>query len=125
MAAIMAEAMNNASAKLVLTSKEQYTVDVYSNGNKASTVPMYSGWYTGRLENYGYPKTAPFYAGNGSSIRLIAGKTGYETIPKNCFVTAGEHDENGTLYVCFQVGGASSKDSTYATREIYQKYAKN
>ena len=125
MALMMAEAMNNAAAKFVLSSYEQYFVDVYRDGVKSERVAMWSGWCSGRLEKFGYPKTAARYAGKGSDILLIAGKTGYETVPKYCFVTAGEHDQNDTLYVCVQVGGASPSDSTYATREIYQTYAKD
>ena len=96
---------------------------------------MWSGWYTGRLEAYPYVsptsgKKAVKYAGNLSDIELIAGKTGYETIPMNCFVTAGKNDETGTLFVCVQVGriqetdtGVNAKTSTDDTREIYQRYA--
>ena len=123
MATIMAAAMNNAAAKTVLTSTKQYTVDIYANGVKTSPLSMYSGWYTGRLEKYRYGAAAAYYAGNGSDIRLIAGKTGYETLPKYCFVTAGENDETGTLFVCVQVGGVDPKTSTDDTREIYQKFA--
>lgn len=125
MATIMAAAMQNETAKKVLTLKDPYVFDIYTAGEKTSSVSMYSGWYTARLEKYPYGKAAAYYAGNGSSIRLIAGKTGYETVPKYCFVTAGEHDEKGTLYVCVQVGADNPKASTDDTREIYQKFAKN
>ena len=125
MATIMAAAMQNATAKKVLTARDPYIFDLYIGGTKTSSVSMYSGWYTARLEKYPYGKAAAYYAGNGSSIRLIAGKTGYETVPKYCFVTAGEHDEKGTVYVCVQVGADSPKASTDDTREIYQKFAKN
>ena len=123
MATIMAAAMNNATAKTVLTAKDRYVVDVYVAGKPSSSVEMWSGWYTGRLEKYPYGKAAPYYAGNGSDIRLIAGKTGYETIPKYCFVTAGQNDVTGTLFVCVQVGGSSAKASTDDSREIYQQFA--
>ena len=123
MAAIMAAAMNNATAKKVLTAKDQYFVDIYGNGVKQGSFSMWSGWYTGRLEKYPYGSAAPYYAGNGSDIRLIAGKTGYEDIPKCCFVTAGQNDETGTLFVCVQVGASTAKISTDDVREIYQKYA--
>ena len=123
MATIMAAAMNNEAARIVLTSKQQYLFDVYTNGVKSGTVSAYSGWYTKRLEKYPYGAAAPYYAGNGSDIKLIAGKTGYETIPKHCFVTAGENDVTGTLFICVQVGGASPKESTDDTREIYQEFA--
>lgn len=130
MAAIMAAAMNNAAATKVLTAKQQYTATIYVGGKTSSTVSMWSGWYTGRLEKYPYGGAAPKYAGNGSDIELIAGKTGYETIPMNCFVTAGKNTETGTLFVCVQVGRIQSADtavnakiSTDDTREIYQRYA--
>ena len=132
MAAIMAAAMNNEAATKVLTAKDQYTADIYINGTKNSglAVPMWSGWYTGRLEAYPYGGAAAKYAGGGSDIELIGGKTGYESIPTNCFVTAGRNDQTGTLFVCVQVGRISasepsvnSKGSTDDTREIYQKYA--
>ena len=123
MATIMAVAMNNPVAEKVMTSYNSYTADLYVNGAKSASVSMYSGWYTGRLEKYPYGGAAAKYAGNGSDIMLVAGKTGYEAIPKYCFVTAGRNDETGTLFVCVQVGGAGPKESTDDTREIYQKYA--
>lgn len=123
MSIIMAAAMTNSAAKTVLMSTDLYSFDVYTNGVATSSASVWSGWYTGRLEKYRYGAAAAYYAGNGSDIRLIAGKTGYETIPKYCFVTAGENDQTGTLFVCVQVGGASAKDSTDDTREIYQEFA--
>lgn len=134
MAAIMAAAMNNESAAKVLMSKDFYEVDIYSydgDADDAITVGMWSNWFTGRLEEYKYPKTAAKYAGNGSDIELIGGKTGYETIPTHCYVTAGRNDVTGTLYVCVQVGRIndtqekiSAETSTDDSRVIYQKYAK-
>ena len=131
MAAIMAAAMNNDTAAKVLMRTELYTVDVYTNGEITETVNMYSGWYTGRLEKYRLSGTAPKYAGNGSDIMLIGGKTGYEDIPAYCYVTAGQDDTTGRRYVCVQVGRINSeqeyigeKQSTNDTRTIYQKYAK-
>ncbi|MBQ8818313.1 MAG: D-alanyl-D-alanine carboxypeptidase [Clostridia bacterium] len=131
MAAIMAAAMNNEAARSVLTNKEKYTVDIYVDGKATETASMYTAWYTSRLEAYRYPNTAPKYAGNGSDIELIGGKTGYETIPTNCYVTAGKNDVTGTLYVCVQVGriddktqtAISAQTSTNDNRVIYQKYA--
>lgn len=124
MATIMAAAMNNDAAKIVLTATSQYTFEIYRDGSKYASRSVWSGWYTGRLEAYRYGKAAPKYAGNGSDIAIIAGKTGYETVPKYCFVTAGQNDVTGTLFVCVQVGGADPKASTDDTREIYQKFAK-
>ena len=123
MAVIMAAAMSNNAAKTVLTSTDLFSFDVYVNGTLSTSASVWSGWFTGRLEKYPYGAAAPYYAGNGSDIRLIAGKTGYETIPKYCFVTAGQNEETGTLFVCVQVGGTSPKVSTDETREIYQKFA--
>ena len=132
MAAIMAAAINNETAKTVLGSKALYRVDIYVGGEKVNTVGMYSNWYTGRLEKYQYENTNPKYAGNGSDIEIIGGKTGYETVPMNCYVTAGINDVTGTMYVCVQVGRISddqpeisAKTSTDDNRLIYQKYAKD
>ena len=135
MAAIMAAAMNNEAATKVLTSRDQYVADIYINGVKGSVpaVPMWSGWYTGRLEEYPYVapngKKATEYVGQGVSVKFLAGKTGYESIPTNCFVTAAKHD-NGTVFVCVQVGriisdapSINSSTSTKDTRNIYQDYA--
>lgn len=130
MAAIMAAAMSNESAKTVLTSKSLYTVDIYNNAVKASDISMWSAWYTGRLESNKLNGVAPHYVGGGSDIMIVAGKTGYETIPTNCFVTAGENDITGRKYVCVQVGRTdeisekiSTNQSTNDTRNIYRKYA--
>ncbi len=125
MATIMAVAMNNPVAKKILTANSLYTVDFYENGEKSANVSLYSGWYTARLEKYPYGKAAPYYAGNGSDVRLVAGKTGYEDKAGYCFVTAGINEKTGTLYVCVQTNGASVKESTDDSREIYQAYAKN
>ncbi len=132
MAAIMAAVMNNSAASSVITKTEEYTLELYEGGQKTGeSVSMWSGWYTGRLEKYRWGKAAAKYAGNGSDIAIIAGKTGYETVPTNCFVTAGEDSETGRKYVCVQVGrttaeqtSVNTKTSTDDTRLIYQKYAK-
>ncbi|MBE6577338.1 MAG: D-alanyl-D-alanine carboxypeptidase [Ruminococcaceae bacterium] len=132
MAAIMAAAMNNEAAAAVLTSKDYYTVDIYVDGQKAEEKGMWSGWYTGRLEEYRLSGVAPKYVGGGSDVMITAGKTGYEDIPTNCFVTAAENDTTGRKYVCVQVGRTDSsqdtvntKTSTDDTRNIYRKYAKD
>ena len=131
MAAIMAAAMSNKVANAVLKSNQRYVVDIYTDGKKTSEAGMWSAWYTGRLEEYKYQNTAPYYAGKGSDIMIIGGKTGYETIPTSCFVTAGLDDVTGKMYVCVQVGRidktqntVNSSTSTYDTREMYWKYAK-
>ncbi len=132
MAAIMAAVMNNPAAYEVITSTEQYFVDVYASGQKTEeSVPMWAAWYTGRLEKYRWGKAAAYYAGNGSDIKIISGKTGYEDLPSYCFVTSAIDDVTGRKYVCVQVGRTtkdqtetSPKISTDDTRLIYQKYAK-
>lgn len=131
MAAIMAAAMNNETATAVLGRKEMYTVDIYKNGESSDESSAWSAWYTGRLEEYQYSGTNPKYAGKGSDIEIVGGKTGYETIPKCCFVTAGVNDITGRRYVCVQVGRidesqptVDEETSTFDTREMYWKYAK-
>ena len=91
---------------------------------------MWSGWYTGRLEKYRWGAAGAPWAGNGSDIKIISGKTGYEDIPTACFVTAATDTETGRNYVCVQVGRIDSnqgkidsKISTDDTRLMYQKYA--
>lgn len=135
MAAVMAAAVNNETAEAVLTSKSQYAVDIYINGVKneeaSASTKMWSNWYTGRLEGNKLPGVAPYYPGGGSDVMLIAGKTGYETIPKCCFVTAGCDDKTKRVYVCVQVGRTDESQptvdeaqSTNDTRYIYRTYAK-
>lgn len=132
MAAIMAAAMNNPAAKAVLGSYEKYNVDIYEDGEiSGDPMGMWCAWYTSRLEAYKYANTAPYYAGKGSDIMIVGGKTGYETVPMSCFVTAGVDTETGREYVCVQVGRLSKEDkeintsaSTYDTRTMYWKYAK-
>ena len=139
MAAIMAAAMNNAAATAVLTKIEQYHVDFYVNGTideeASATASMWSNWYAGRVQEHPYVapngKKATIYVGNGSDVKFIAGKTGYESIPRNCFVSAGMDDQTERRYVCVQVGrindtqnNITASESTADTRVIYQKYAK-
>ena len=132
MAAIMAAAMANEKAKTVLTNSQQYMVEVYKNGKKDedASIAVWSGWYTGRLEKYRWGAAGAPWAGNGSDIKIISGKTGYEDIPTSCFVTAATDTETGRNYVCVQVGRidsnqekVTSKISTDDTRLMYQKYA--
>ena len=132
MAAIMAAAMNNAAAKTVLTKYDKYTVDVHHNGETLEK-SMWSGWYTGRLEVKAskYNGAGTQWPGGGSDVKIVGGKTGYEEIPTNCFVTAGIDDITGREYVCVQVGRIDktqntidSTTSTRDTRAMYRKYAK-
>ena len=132
MAAIMAAAMANEKAKTVLTSNHLYSVDIHMDKkkNEDASFAMWAAWYNSRLEKYPWGKAAPYYAGNGSDIKIIGGKTGYEDIPTSCFVTAATDTETGRNYVCVQVGRidsnqekVTSKISTDDTRLMYQKYA--
>lgn len=123
MATIMAAAMNNPVAQKVLTANSLYTVDFYENGKITSNDSLYSGWYTARLEKYPYGAAAAYYAGNGSDIRLIAGKTGSEDKAGYCFVTMGKNTATGTLFVCVQTNALSPEESTQDSRKIYQDYA--
>lgn len=122
MAIIMAAAMNNPAAELVLTSTQQYYVDIYKNEAKSGSFGMQTAWVVSRLEEYKFGKEAWYYAGNGSDVRLIAGKTGYETNAGYCFVTVGRNEETGTLYVCVQGGASSARQSTLDNKKIYQLY---
>lgn len=130
MSAIMAAVMNNETATAVITRTDMYTADIYQNGEKNKTVSMWSDWYRGRLEEYKWGAAAAYYAGNGSDIKIVAGKTGWETVPTSCFVTSAYDDVTGRKYVCVQVGridknqdSISPKISTDDTRLTYQKYA--
>lgn len=125
MAAIMACALQNEAARKVLTSYKGYTVDIYSSATATSsrTSTTYAAWYSGRLGDNAW-------AGNGSDVKIIGGKTGYEDIPTYCFVTAGKNTETGTEYVCVTVGRSdkdqpkvTEKQNTNDTKVLYQKYA--
>lgn len=125
MAAIMTCAMNNEAARKIITSYNGYTVDIYNGDATTSsrTSTTYAAWYSGRLGDNAW-------AGNGSDVKIIGGKTGYEDIPTYCFVTAGKNTETGTEYVCVTVGRSSKeqpkiteKQNTNDTKVMYQKYA--
>lgn len=135
MAAVMAAAMNNETATSVLSRYEEYLVDVYYTGDDGKETSeakgMWAAWCVSRFEKYCYANTRWYYAGKGSDIEFVGGKTGWETIPTSCFVTAGIDDVTGRRYVCVQVGRIDDKQteidsetSTYDTREMYWKYAK-
>ncbi len=141
MAAVMAAAMNNETAKTILTSISQYYVDVYVDGvrDDDASSPMWNNWYAGRTQKYPYVapdgKKATIYVGKRSDVKFVGGKTGYETIPQATFVTAGMDDTTQRMYVCVQVNridetqaglnlGEAVKQSTMDTRYIYYTYAK-
>ncbi len=101
MAAIMQAAMNNPAAKTVITSYREYVVQVYRDGKTSRSAQAYAAWYSERLENI--PTVC-----NGSSLKFCGGKTGWETIPTSCFVTAVEDTQTGKWYICVTVGRISA-----------------
>ncbi len=118
MAAIMTAAMNNPAAKTVLSSYKGYTIAGVGG-------PFYATWYSdkGRLNDNNS-------VGGGSQMTVIAGKTGWETIPTSCFVTVAKHEPTGKTYVCVTVGRISSSQtlinnetSTNDTKYLYKTYA--
>ena len=125
MAAIMACALNNATARKVITSYQKYSVDIYEGGKKTEyTIPFFADWQN-------YPKRL-----NGKTkvgdVNILGGKTGYEDIPSSCFVTYGKNVKTGKEYVCVTIGkyiGSESEavynePSTNDTRTVYKNYAK-
>ena len=104
MASIMRAAMNNPAAKKVITSYEEYAITVYRNEKMNRTLSMYATWFSKRLENI--PKVC-----NGSDLRFVGGKTGWETTPTACFVTAIENTQTGKQYICVTVGRISQGNS--------------
>ncbi len=124
MAAIMNAAMKNPIAKAVLTETAERTVPIYENGEKQYTFKTTTDWYKERLEN-----DAAVVPGD-PSMRIICGKTGWEEIPRACFVTVAT-DSNGKQYICVTVGRVNknqsivyASESTADTRYIYKTYAK-
>ena len=124
MAAIMAYALDNPTARKILTSYAGYRVNIYqADGvNVTRSVLAYSAWYSGtdRFKNNPNLKT----------VTVKAGKTGYETIPTGCFVTYAV-GKDGKNYVCVQVGriddsqaSVSAATSTADTKKIYNTYVK-
>lgn len=128
MAAIMAYSFENELAKKILTAYEGYRFNTYEADGKTvrDTHLSWSDWYSGRLEDNPYIKD-----GNGKTVvTVIAGKTGKEEIPRNCFVTYAV-DKNGVGYVAVTVGranesqpGVLATESTADTKYIYRNYVK-
>ncbi len=123
MAAIMKAAMSNSAAQKVLTSYEGYTVNIYSGSTVTRTSTVYAGWYSTRL------KDNP-WAGGGSDMKFLGGKTGNETNPSSCFVTVAKDTGTGKQYICVTVGRADSTgtkvtdtQSTNDAKIIYKTYA--
>jgi len=123
MAAIMQAAMNNPAAKQVLSAYEPHSVQVYREGIPNRAPSMYAAWYSERLNDYNW-------VGRGSDLKIMGGKTGWETIPKSCFVTMAQDTEHPEKwYICVTVGrisgGAAVTENECATdtRYLYSKYA--
>ncbi len=123
MATIMQAAMSNPAAKTVLTAFKGYTVSIYRDGTINRTQEMYCSWFSVRLNDNKW-------AGGGSDMAFIAGKTGNETIPSSCFVTVAENTENGKQYICVTVGRINAEQikvsdsaSTADAKYIYKTYA--
>lgn len=128
MAAIMAYALDNPTAKNIISSNIGYKVTVYTQDGKstARSLTMYTDWLA-RFKNGKYSKVEDAIL---STSTVKGGKTGYEDIPTACFVTYAE-GENGGTYVCVVVGridGSASKVSAAAstadTKKIYNSYIK-
>ena len=125
MAAIMACALKNETARTIITSYDKYVADIYENGKKTEyTIPFFADW-----QNYPKRLNGNTKAGN---VNILGGKTGYEDIPSSCFVTYGKNVKTGKEYVCVTIGkyiGSSTADvynapSTEDTRTVYKNYAK-
>lgn len=121
MAAILRAAMNNASAKAVITRYSGYQITVYNNNVEVRTTTQYATWYSQRLGDD--PNV-------GSGITVVGGKTGWETIPTSCFITVAYHKGTGKYYICVTVGkgestgaSVSSSESVSDAKHIYRTYA--
>lgn len=119
MAAIMSCAMNNATAKKIMTAWQGYGFEINKADGSAKSALAWSDWYSGRLKDNNNV---------GGGGKIVAGKTGWETIPVYCFVTAAE--KNGEIYVCVTVGRLSEDqpkiseaNSTSDHKYIYKNYA--
>ncbi len=130
MAAIMAYALDNPTAKTIISSNTEYKVTVYSKDGKSviSSLSMYTDWLR-RLK----PKNQEFmqyYHAVLNTCTIKGGKTGYEDIPTACYVTYAE-GKNGGTYICVVVGrisesgdSVSTEMSTADTKKIYNTYVK-
>ncbi len=125
MATIMACVLKNTVARQILTSFNGYSVDIYDGlESKLSRSSLaYADWYSGRLDDNPW-------AGNGSDVKILGGKTGYEDVPRYCFVTYAQNTSTNTEYICVTVGRSNEQqysiklvESVNDTKKIYQKYA--
>ena len=118
MAAIMACAMNNAVAKEVITSTERYYVTIYEKGEETPYyLSFYAAWQGADWLN------GQTVAGN---VDILGGKTGWETIPKYCFVTYAKNRSTGEEYVCVTVKAdtvAKGRAAATDARTLYRNYA--
>ncbi len=122
-AAIMAHAMKNPMASKILSAHEKYTVDIFLNEKKQSSTTLHCNWYNNRLGN-------DLSVSEDSDIKIISGKTGYETIPTTCFATMAQNSKTNTQYICVVIGRTTDSQvkvgntqSALDTRLIYQRYA--
>ena len=130
MAAIMAYALDNPTAKTIISSNAEYRVTVYSQDGKSviRSLQMYTDWL--RRLKPSDEKYMQLYHANLSTSTIKGGKTGYEDVPTACFVTYAE-GKNGRKYICVTVGRinesgikVSSSTSTSDTKKIYNTYVK-
>ena len=127
MAAIMAYALENELVKEIMTYYKGYKFSAYigdSNTVKYEYPTSWSDWYSTRLSDNAYVKNS----GGKTVAEIMAGKTGWEEIPRACFVTYAI-DNNGKGYICVVVGRSAtsqpnvlSTDSTADTRYLYRNY---
>ncbi|MBO5883843.1 MAG: D-alanyl-D-alanine carboxypeptidase [Clostridia bacterium] len=128
MAAIMAYSFENELAKKILTAYEGYRFKTYEADGKTvrDTHLSWSDWYSNKERFY----NNPVISGSNPKVTVIAGKTGKEEIPRNCFVTYAT-DANGVGYVAVTVGrsnesqpGVLAAESTADMKYIYRNYVK-
>ena len=120
----MAYAFENPLAKKILTEYAGYSFDVYEGESDTvtRTLTAWSDWYSGRFADN--PRI------NKGAVVVKSGKTGWEDIPKACFVTYAE-TSSGNKYINVVVGrsdaeqpSVSSSESTADVKKIFSSYAK-
>ena len=95
MATIMHAALNNPAARKIVTSYQGYNIQVYRDGTPTRSTTQYAAWFSDndRLNDNKW-------AGGGSDMMFIGGKTGWENIPQACFVTVAMDDVTKKEYIC-------------------------
>ena len=125
MATIMHAALNNPAARKIVTSYQGYNIQVYRDGTPTRSTTQYAAWFSDndRLNDNKW-------AGGGSDMMFIGGKTGWENIPQACFVTVAMDDVTKKEYICVTVGridetqpSVSASQSTADAKYIYRNYA--